>query len=158
MGAKHFTASATTLKPDAVYGSLVLSKFINCIMYDGKKATAQRVVYGAFDIIAKKIKDAKPIEVFDTAINNVKPMIETKSRRVGGQNYQVPMAVSRKRQQALAFRWLIEAARAKAGKPMCERLADELMAAARKEGSAMTTRENIHKMAEANRAFAHFAW
>lgn len=158
MGAKSFTASVTTLKPDPVYGSLVLSKFINCIMYDGKKATAQRVVYGALEIISKKVKEQKPIEVFDLAVNNVKPMIETKSRRVGGQNYQVPMAVSRKRQQALAFRWIIEAARSKAGKPMHERLADELMAAARREGAAITTRENVHKMAEANRAFAHFAW
>ena len=96
MGAKSYTASIATLKPDAVYGSLVLSKFINCLMYDGKKATAQRVVYGAFDIIGKKVKDQKPIEIFELAINNVKPVIETKSRRVGGQNYQVPLAVSRK--------------------------------------------------------------
>ena len=139
MGAKSFTASAVNLKPDPVYGSLVLSKFINCLMYDGKKATAQRVVYGAFTIIEKRNKDMKPIEVFDLAINNVKPAIETKSRRVGGQNYQVPMAVSRKRQQSLAFRWLLEAA-------------------SRREGAAIQTRENVHKMAEANRAFAHFAW
>jgi small subunit ribosomal protein S7 len=158
MGAKNWTASVATLKPDPVYSSLVLSKFINCIMYDGKKATAQRVVYGALDIIAKKVKDVKPIEVFDTAINNIKPMIETKSRRVGGQNYQVPVAPSRKRQQALAFRWLIEAARSKTGKPMYERLSEEILAASRREGAAMTMRENVHKMAEANRAFAHFAW
>src|ERR1700744_4381289 len=115
MGTKNWTASVTNLKPDPVYSSLVLSKFINCVMYDGKKATAQRVVYGALDIISKKVKDAKPIDVFDAAINNIKPMIETKSRRVGGQNYQVPMAVSRKRQQSLAFRWLIEAARSQTG-------------------------------------------
>jgi len=158
MGAKSYTASIATLKPDAVYGSLVLSKFINCLMYDGKKATAQRVVYGAFEIIAKKVKDQKPIEIFELAINNVKPVIETKSRRVGGQNYQVPLAVSRKRQQSLAFRWILEAARGKQGKPMAERLADELLAASRREGTAMTTRENVHKMAEANRAFAHFAF
>jgi small subunit ribosomal protein S7 len=158
MGAKSFTKSAEILKPDPVYGSLVLSKFINCIMYDGKKATAQRVVYGAMDIIAKKLKDQKPLEVFDLAITNVKPAIETKSRRVGGQNYQVPMAVSRKRQQSLAFRWILEAARSKSGKPMQERLAEELIAASKREGAAMTMRENVHKMAEANRAFAHFAW
>lgn len=158
MGAKSFTASATNLKPDPVYGSLVLSKFINCLMYDGKKATAQRVVFDALEIIGKKVKDQKPIEIFDLAINNIKPMIETKSRRVGGQNYQVPIAVSRKRQQSLAFRWILEAARSKGGKPMADRLAEELMAGARREGAAMTTRENVHKMAEANRAFAHFAW
>lgn len=158
MGAKSFTASTSNLKPDPVHGSLVLSKFINCVMYDGKKATAQRVVYGAFEIIAKKLKDQKPIEVFDLAINNIKPVIETKSKRVGGQNYQVPMAVTRKRQQALAFRWLLEAARSKAGKPMHERLAEELIAASKREGAAMTMRENVHKMAEANRAFAHFAF
>ena len=158
MGAKSWTASIATLKPDPVHGSLVLSKFINCLMYDGKKATAQRVVYGALDIISKKVKDVKPLEVFDLAINNIKPAIETKSRRVGGQNYQVPVAVSRKRQQSLAFRWILEACRAKSGKPMHERLADELIAASKREGAAMTMRENVHKMAEANRAFAHFAF
>ena len=146
MGAKSFTVSHTNLKPDPAYHSLVVAKFINCLMFDGKKATAQRV------------KDAKPNEVFETAINNVKPNIETRSRRVGGQNYQVPMAVSRKRQQSLAIRWVIEAARAKTGKPMVERLAEEIMAAGRGEGTAIQTRENVHKMAEANRAFAHFAW
>ncbi len=158
MGAKSFTAAVEQLKPDPVYGSLVLSKFINCLMYDGKKSTAQHIVYGAMELLGKRVKDAKPIDVFDAAINNVKPNLETKSRRVGGQNYQVPMAVSRKRQQGLAIRWIIEAARAKSGKPMTDRLADELLAASRREGAAMTTRENVHKMAEANRAFAHFAW
>jgi small subunit ribosomal protein S7 len=158
MGAKSFTKSIENLKPDPIYQSLVLSKFINCLMYDGKKATAQRVVYTAFSIIEKRAKDQKPIEVFDLAINNIKPAIETKSRRVGGQNYQVPMAVSRKRQQSLAFRWLLEAARGKGGKPMSERLAEEILAASRREGAAIQTRENVHKMAEANRAFAHFAW
>ncbi len=158
MGAKSFTVSATNLKPDPVYGSLTLSKFINCLMYDGKKATAQRVVYGALDLIGKRVKDAKPIEIFELAMNNVKPNIETRSRRVGGQNYQVPMAVSRKRQQSLAIRWILEAIRSKAGKPMMERLAEELIAASKREGSAMQTRENVHKMAEANRAFSHFAW
>jgi|SRR5271170_1682785 len=158
MGAKSYTSSLETLKPDPIYNSLVVSKFINCLMYSGKKATAQRVFYSAMDIIAKKVKDAKPQEVFDAAINNIKPNVETRSRRVGGQNYQVPMAVPRKRQQALAFRWLIGAAREKTGKPMNVRLAEEILAASRREGSAMQTRENVHKMAEANRAFAHFAW
>jgi small subunit ribosomal protein S7 len=158
MGAKSFTKAAETLKPDPVYGSLLLSKFINCLMYDGKKATSQRVVYGALKIIEGKVKDAKPIDVFEQALNNVKPVIEVRSRRVGGANYQVPMPVARKRQQSLAIRWVLEACRGKGGKPMHERLAEELMAAARKEGAAMTTRENVHKMADANKAFAHFAW
>ena len=158
MGAKSFTASAISLKPDPVYGSLLLSKFINCLMYDGKKATAQRVVYGAFKIIEQRVKDQKAIDVFENALNNVKPIIEVRSRRVGGANYQVPMAVGRKRQQSLAIRWVLEASRSKSGKPMHERLAEELIAASRKEGAAMTTRENVHKMADANKAFAHFAW
>ncbi len=158
MGAKKFTASVDNIKPDPVYGSLLLSKFINCLMYDGKKATAQRVVYGAFKIISEKVKDAKPIDVFETALNNIKPAIEVRSKRVGGANYQVPMPVGRKRQQSLAIRWVLEATRGKGGKPMHERLAEELMAAARKEGAAMTMRENVHKMADANKAFAHFAW
>ena len=158
MGAKSFTVSRTALKPDPVHGSLVVAKFINCLMYDGKKSTAQRVFYDAMNIIGEKVKDMKPIEVFDAAINNVKPNIETRSRRVGGQNYQVPMAVNRKRQQSLAFRWILEAARAKTGKPMCERLAEEFIAASRREGAAIANRENVHKMAEANRAFSHFAW
>ncbi len=158
MGAKSFTSSVENLKPDPVFGSLLLSKFINCLMYDGKKATAQRVVYGALKIIETKVKDQKPIDVFENALNNIKPLIEVRSRRVGGANYQVPMAVGRKRQQSLAIRWLLEASRSKSGKPMHERLAEELMAANRKEGAAITTRENVHKMADANKAFAHFAW
>jgi small subunit ribosomal protein S7 len=158
MGAKSYTSAIEQLKPDPVYGSLLLSKFINCLMYDGKKATAQRVVYGAFKIIEQRVKDQKPIDVFENALNNVKPAIEVRSRRVGGANYQVPMAVGRKRQQSLAIRWVLEASRSKGGKPMHERLAEELIAASRKEGAAMTTRENVHKMADANKAFAHFAW
>ncbi len=158
MGAKSYTSAVENLKPDPVFGSLLLSKFINCLMYDGKKATAQRVVYGALKIIETRVKDQKPIDVFELALNNVKPNIEVRSRRVGGANYQVPMAVGRKRQQSLAIRWVLEAARSKGGKAMHERLADQLMAAARKEGEAMTTRDNVHKMAEANKAFAHFAW
>src|SRR6201995_4370744 len=115
MGTKNWTASVTNLKPDPVYGSLLLSKFINCLMYDGKKATAQRVVYGALKIIENRVKDLKPIDGLETALNNVKPNIEVRSRRVGGANYQVPMAVGRKRQQSLAIRWVIEAARSKEG-------------------------------------------
>ena len=158
MGAKSYTKSAENLKPDPVYGSLLLSKFINCLMYSGKKATAQRCVYGALKIVEGRVKDQKPIDVFELALNNVKPNIEVRPRGgVGGANYQVPMAVGRKRQQSLAIRWVIEAARSKAGKAMTDRLAEQLIAASRKEGDAMTTRENVHKMADANKAFAHFA-
>ena len=110
------------------------------------------------NVIAQKIKDVEPLEVFETAIENVKPQLEVRSRRVGGASYQVPMQVPFKRQQSLAFRWIIAASRGKKGKPMAQRLAAELMDAYRKEGTAMTTRENVHRMAEANKAFAHFAW
>ena len=156
--AKKFTASSQQLKPDPVYNSKLVSKFVNCLMLDGKKSVAQRAFYDAMDIISKKIKDANALEVFEKAINNVKPMIEVRSKRVGGSSYQVPMQVSSKRQLSLAFRWILQSARGKKGKPMCERLAEELMDAYNKQGGAMTTRENIHKMAEANKAFAHFAW
>jgi len=156
--AKKFTASSSQLKPDAVYNSKLVSKFINCLMCDGKKNTAQTVFYDALNIISKKAKDVEPLEVFETAIGNVKPRLEVRSKRVGGASYQVPMQVSSKRQQSLAFRWIIAAARAKKGKPISIRLASELMDAYKKDGSAMTTRENVHRMAEANKAFAHFAW
>ena len=156
--AKKFTASGQQLKPDPVYGSRLVSKFTNCLMWDGKKSVAQRVFSDAMDIIGKKIKDAQPLEVFEAAINNVKPMLEVRSKRVGGASYQVPMQVRTKRQQSLAFRWILQSARSKKGKPMCERLASELMDAYNQQGGAMTTRENVHRMAEANKAFAHFAW
>ena len=156
--AKKFTASKDQLKPDPVYKNKLVSKFVNCLMLDGKKSVAQRVFYDAMDIISKKIEDAEALDVFEKAINNAKPMIEVRSRRVGGSSYQVPMQLSSKRQQALAFRWILDSARGKKGKPMCQRLADELMDAYNERGGAMTTRENIHRMAEANKAFAHFAW
>ncbi|MHC4735181.1 MAG: 30S ribosomal protein S7, partial [Planctomycetota bacterium] len=138
--------------------SKLVSKFVNCMMWDGKKSVAQRIFYDAMEIISKKIKDTEPLEVFETAINNVKPLIEVRSKRVGGASYQVPMQVSPKRQQSLAFRWILQSARAKKGKPMREHLASELIDAYNEHGGAMTTRENIHRMAEANKAFAHFAW
>ncbi len=156
--AKKFTASAKQLKPDPKYNNKLVSKFINCLMHDGKKSVAQRVFYDALDIIAKKMNDTEPVDVFETAINNVKPMLEVRSKRVGGASYQVPMQVSSKRQQSLAFRWILQSSRGKKGKPMCQRLAAELLDAYEKKGSAMTTRENVHRMAEANKAFAHFAW
>lgn len=164
MGRKSFTSSETQLKPDPRYGDRTLSRFINCIMYDGKKATAQRVVYNAFDVIEERLsKETAPeapksaVELFQRAIENVKPFVEVRSKRIGGANYQVPMQVNKKRQQSLAFRWLLEACRSEKGRPIHMRLADELYAAAKGEGKAMATREQTHRMAEANRAFAHFA-
>jgi small subunit ribosomal protein S7 len=155
---KKFTASNQQLKPDPKFNSKLVSKFINCLMLDGKKSRAQAVFYDAMDIVNNKIKDADALEVFEKAINNVKPLIEVRSKRVGGASYQVPMQVNSKRQQSLAFRWILLSARSKKGKPMSQRLASELIDAYNETGGAMTTRENIHRMAEANKAFAHFAW
>jgi small subunit ribosomal protein S7 len=154
----RITASKKQLAPDPRHGSKLASKFINCLMWDGKKSVAQNVFYGALEIIAKKIKDAEPIDVFTEAVENVKPDIEVRSRRVGGASYQVPMQVNKNRQQSLAIRWILMAVREKKGRPTSEKLANELMAAYRREGAAMTRRENVHRMAEANKAFAHFAW
>ena len=158
MAFKKFTASTDVLKPDARYKSKQVSKFINCLMQDGKKSTAQRIFYGAMDIVASKITEAPALEVFEKAMENVKPTIEVRSKRVGGQTYQVPMQVNRKRQQSLATRWILEAVRGGKGSATHVRLANELMAAFRREGAAMTTRDNVHRMADANKAFAHFAW
>src|SRR5438128_1827303 len=152
------TASAETLKPDPVYGSELASKFINCLMWQGKKATSQRIFYNAMEQIKKRMPDLNPIDVFTQAVENVKPSVEVRSKRVGGATYQVPMQVNKKRQQSLSIRWIINASRAKAGRPMFLRLSDELMAAYRREGEAMTKRENTIKMADSNKAFAHFAW
>jgi small subunit ribosomal protein S7 len=193
--AKKLTASGQQLKPDPVYNSKLVSKFVNALMWDGKKSVAQKAFYDAMDIISKKIKGAHlakepkahisasgtskdgemgpkntrpskdgkresvdPLEVFETAVNNVKPLLEVRSKRIGGASYQIPMQVRPKRQQSLAFRWIIQSARSKKGSACCERLASELMDAYDGRGGAMTTRENVHKMAEANKAFAHFAW
>ena len=156
--AKKFTFSSQQLKPDPMHNSKLVSKFINCMMWDGKKSVAQKVFGDAMSIVSEKMKDAEPIEVFETAVNNVKPLLEVRSKRVGGASYQVPMQVKPRRQQSLAFRWILQSARSKKGKPMCERLASELIDAYNRHGGAMTTRENIHRMAEANKAFAHFAW
>jgi len=158
MAYKRFTASTSQLQPDPEYGSKLVSKFVNCFMWDGKKTVAQRIVYEAMKIIERKIKDEPPLEVFTKAIDRVKPLIEVRSKRVGGATYQVPMQVNSKRQLSLAVRWIRQAVRAGKGQPMHVRLANELMAAYRGEGTAMTTRENVHRMAEANKAFAHFAW
>ncbi len=158
MGYKRWTKSNEQLKPDTRYNSLLISKFINNVMNDGKKSTATRVVYGALSLIAERVKDQPPNEVFEKAINNCRPNVEVRSKRVGGSNYQVPMSVNRKRQQSLAFRWLRDAARAKKGKPMADALAAEIIDAAKGEGTAVTTKDNVHRMADANKAFAHFAW
>jgi small subunit ribosomal protein S7 len=154
----RITSSRTQLKPDPRFNSILASKFINCLMWDGKKSTAQGVFYGALDIIGKKLQNAEAIEVFHQALENVKPQIEVRSKRVGGAAYQVPMQVNRNRQQSLAIRWLLMAVRDKKGRPTSQKLADELMAAYNREGTAMTRRENVHRMADANKAFAHFAW
>ena len=158
MAYKKFTASEDILKPDPRYNSKLVSKFINSLMWDGKKTVAQRIFYDAMDMATKKVKDVPPLELFETAINNVKPYVEVRSRRVGGANYQVPMQVNKRRLQSLAFRWLIGACRTAGGRPMAERLADELAGAFRKEGNAMKKRDDTHRMADANKAFAHFAW
>ena len=154
----RITSSRTQLKPDPKFDSILASTFINCLMYDGKKTTAQAVFYNALDEIKNRIPDAESIEVFTQAVENVKPFIEVRSKRVGGASYQVPMQVNRNRQQSLAIRWLLMAIREKKGRPTHLRLADELVAAYNREGVAMTRRENTHRMAEANKAFAHFAW
>ncbi len=142
--------------PDPEYQDEVIGKFINLLMEEGKKLTAQRVLYDAFAIIKEKTKK-DPKEVFDQAMKNVSPVLEVKSRRVGGANYQVPIEVKGDRKVALAMRWIIGASRSRKGKPMREKLAQELMDAAEKQGEAMKKREDVHRMAEANRAFAHFA-
>ena len=143
---------------DSVYNSVTLARFINYIMLDGKKETARKIVYGALDIIKEKMKDKEPLEVFELALKNAGPSTEVRSRRVGGANYQVPVPVRPERQEALAMRWIIAGARSKKGKEMKEFLAEELMQAAQGEGEAVKKKENVLKMAEANKAFAHFAW
>ncbi len=155
---KRFTASATQLKPDPRFNSVLASKFVNCLMHDGKKSVAQRLFYDALDVIADRLSSEEPIEVFTTAVENVKPMIEVRSKRVGGATYQVPTPVNPKRRQTLAIRWILAAIREKKGRPMHLRLAEELISAFNREGVAMTTRDNVHRMADANKAFAHFAW
>ncbi len=152
------TASRTQLRPDPRCGSLLASKFINCLMEDGKKSVAQGVFYRALEIIGKKITEVEPIEVFNRALENIKPAVEVRSKRVGGAAYQVPMQVNRNRQQSLAIRWLLQAVREKKGRATHEKLADEIIAASKREGAAVTKRDNVHRMADANKAFAHFAW
>ncbi|MBB3764290.1 30S ribosomal protein S7 [Sphingomicrobium lutaoense] len=143
--------------PDPKFGDLVLSKFMNNIMLDGKKSVAERIVYGALDNVEARMK-AEPLNVFHEALNNIKPQVEVRSRRVGGATYQVPVEVRPERAQALAIRWLISAARNRAEKTMAARLSGELMDASQNRGNAVKKREDTHRMAEANRAFSHYRW
>jgi len=149
-------ATKREIAPDAQYGSVLISKLINYVMVDGKKTIAQRIVYTALDIIKQETKQ-DPMVVFETAMKNVVPTVEVKSRRVGGANYQVPIPVRGDRRYALAYRWILAAARGKKGKPMAQRLASELIAASNNEGEAIKKKQDVQRMAEANRAFAHFA-
>jgi small subunit ribosomal protein S7 len=158
MAGKYFKSFEEHLKPDPVFGDLHVAKFVSCIMRDGKRSVAERVFYGALDRVRERMSEREPLEVWRQAVENVKPLVEVRSRRVGGANYQVPVEVSAKRQRTLAYRWILEAARGKKGRALEKALAEELMAAYNREGGAMMKRDSTHKQAEANKAFAHFAW
>ena len=150
-------AEKRTILPDHKYKDLVLAKFMNRIMLDGKKSTSEKIVYGAFELVSKKT-DKTPIDFFHEALNNVKPSLEVRSRRVGGATYQVPVEVKSNRSQALALRWILDASRKRKNKTMADKLFFELMDASQNKGSAVKKREDTHKMAESNKAFAHFRW
>jgi len=154
---RNYKSTEVFLEPGPKLGSILVSKIINKLMLDGKKSIAQKLLYDALDMVAKKI-EKDPLEIMETVIDNVKPRVEVRSKRVGGATYQVPHEVSRKRQQTLAIHWLIDMARAKRGKPMARRLADEIFDAFNNQGEAVRKKENTHKMAEANSAYAHFSW
>ena len=154
---RRATKTRKNNSPDFLYNNPLVEKFISYVMRDGKKAIARKVVYKSFEIVKTKTK-ADSMEFFDKAVKNVTPSLEVKSRRVGGANYQVPQPVRQERKIQLAFRWIINAARAKKGKPMAEKLAEEFMLAANNEGMAIKKKLDTHRMAEANRAFAHFSW
>lgn len=145
------------IKPDFIYNSTTVEKFTNYVMKEGKKSIARKIMYGALEEIKKRTKTENPLEVFEAAIKNTSPLLEVRSRRIGGANYQVPREVRPERRFSLACRWILEAARLKKGN-MANKLAEELIAASKNEGAAVKRRENVHKMAEANKAFAHFAW
>jgi len=156
--ALKYKSTQVYLKPDPRYKSMLAAKFINCIMSGGKKSVAQRIFYDAMEVLRERFPEKEPVEVLEGAVSNVRPMVEVRSKRVGGMTYQVPVEVKPKRQQSLALRWILNSTRSRKGKPMHQVLADELSDAYRKQGAAYTLRENVHKMAEANKAFAHFAW
>src|SRR5262245_10211754 len=155
---RKYESTEQFLMPDPRYGNKLAPRFINCLMHCGKKTTAMEIFYEAMELRSKKIPEEQASVACENAVNNVKPLVEVRSKRVGGATLQVPHEVRRNRQQSLAIRWIIEAARSKKGKPMARALAEELFDAFNKQGSAYTKRENTHKMAEANEAFAHFAW
>jgi len=148
----------TEIKPDFVYNSTTVEKFINYIMKEGKKNTARKIMYDVLEEVKKKTKSENPLEVLESAIKNTSPLLEVRSRRIGGANYQVPREVSSKRRFTLACRWILESTRSKKGTKMASKLAEEIISASKNEGAAVKKKENVHKMAEANRAFAHFAW
>ena len=157
MSRRH-RAEKRQVLPDAKFGDVVVSKFINAVMLHGKKSIAEKIVYGAFDKIAQKVSDKEPVEVFREALENVRPHVEVRSRRVGGATYQVPVEVRADRAQALSFRWVIEMSRKRSENTMIDRLSAELLDAAAGRGASVKKREDTHKMAEANRAFSHFRW
>ena len=155
---RSYKSTEVFLKGDPRYNNKLASKIINKIMLQGKKTTAQSIFYDAMDMVTKKVENVDPIEVFTKAIENIKPRVEVRSKRVGGATYQVPKEVNRRRQQSLAIRWLVDMAREKRGKPMSKRLAEEIFDAFNNQGAAVTKKDNVHKMAEANSAYSHFAW
>ncbi|MGR3178015.1 MAG: 30S ribosomal protein S7 [Candidatus Anammoxibacter sp.] len=156
--ALQYKSTERFLRPDVKFKSKLVSKFINCLMVKGKKSVSEKIFYEMMAIVESRFSDKVPLEIFEAAVNNVKPLVEVRSKRVGGATYQVPIEVQRKRQLSLSIRWILEAAGKKKGKPMYKRLADEISDAYQKQGASITKRENTHKMAEANKAFAHFAW
>jgi len=156
--ARRRHAEQRDILPDPRYNSVLVTRFVNCVMRRGKKSTAERAFYGALDLIGQRVKDAEPLEVFLRAVENVKPVLEVKSRRVGGANYQVPVEVRPERRASLAIRWMIQSAKSRSEKTMRERLASELIDAFNNTGIAVKKKEDTHRMAEANRAFAHYRW
>ena len=156
--ARRRVAAKREILPDPKFGNVTLSKFMNIVMLSGKKSVAERIVYGALDRVAEKYKDGEPVEIFEKALANIRPMVEVKSRRVGGATYQVPIEVRGDRGVALAMRWLVDSARKRGEKSMDIRLANEILEAAEQRGTAVKKREDTHRMAEANKAFAHYRW
>jgi len=155
---RRYKSTDPLVLPDPAFGSKVVSKLVNKVMQEGKKTTAQAIVYQALERAKKKIPDVETIEIFNKAVENVKPQVEVRSRRVGGATYQVPREVRKNRQQSLAIRWIVENARKKKGKPMSIRLSEEFVDAYNNTGASVLQKENVHKMAEANKAYSHFAW
>ncbi|MCA8979337.1 MAG: 30S ribosomal protein S7 [Planctomycetes bacterium] len=155
---RNYKSTAAHLKPDPKFGSMLATKIINKIMLDGKKSTAQKIFYDALDLASKKLPEAEDqVEIFTKALENIRPMVEVRSKRVGGANYQVPREVKRSRQQSLAIRWMVDNSRKKKGKPMALRLSEEIVDAYNGTGASVQWKENVHKMAEANKAYAHYA-